>query len=38
MKGPEQYTHTNLPNYPRTDAEDAKDPKSRYSDAFSKVQ
>ena len=36
MKGPEQYTHTNLPNYPRNDAEDAKDPKSRYSDAFSK--
>lgn len=36
MKGPEQYTYTNLPNYPRTDKEDAKDPKSRYSDAFSK--
>ena len=24
MKGPEQYTYTNLPNYPRTDKEGCK--------------
>jgi len=39
MKGPEQYTYTNLPNYPRNADEDTveKKPKSRHSDSFEKA-
>lgn len=36
MKGPEQVASTNLPTYSRNKDENAKDPKSRYSDTFEK--
>ncbi|MCD9856805.1 hypothetical protein LUD75_18925 [Epilithonimonas sp. JDS] len=40
MKGPEQYTHTNLPTYPRnSDPEKVdKNPQSRHSDSFDKAK
>lgn len=40
MKGPEQYTHTNLPNYPRNSDEEKaeKKPQSRHSDSFEKAK
>lgn len=40
MKGPEQYTHTNLPNYPRNSDEEEveKKPQSRHSDSFEKAK
>ncbi len=40
MKGPEQYTHTNLPTYPRNGDEEKaeKKPQSRHSDSFEKAK
>jgi hypothetical protein len=40
MKGPEQYTHTNLPTYPRNSDEEKaeKKPQSRHSDSFEKAK